>query len=456
MAAQGVVLISSVVTSLLVPKIMGVTQFGYWQLFIFYCSYVGFFHFGLNDGVYLINGGIKRAEIDKKSLNSQFLVGTAYQTLISIAIILFALFTVDDADRLFVAIMTCLYLLITNAASYIGYVLQAMDETRLFSAFSAINGALFLIPLVLLLFLGIERFQPYVISYTIAHGLALLVCFWWVRDFVPQGLLSFRVALHETYTSIRCGIKLMLANTASYFILGVSRFIIDMQWDIEVFSFVSYAFSMTTFFLIFASQASMVLFPALRQADDCEKKAFFIQCRDGLDILLPFFYILYFPVVLLLQWWLPQYQESFIYLAFLMPMVLFEGKMDMVGKTFLLVLRMEKSLLGINLIAVLISVIGACLGAYLFHSIEVMISAAVIAICWRSLYVEWKISKGYNISLSLLSIEALALSLIFVIALELFSPTVAFLAITLAYAVFILVNKDRLNDVFIKMKRFLI
>lgn len=55
-AAQFISLSVSVVMSLLVPKIVGVADYGYWQLFMFYTTYSGFFHLGLNDGVYLING----------------------------------------------------------------------------------------------------------------------------------------------------------------------------------------------------------------------------------------------------------------------------------------------------------------------------------------------------------------------------------------------------------------
>ncbi|WP_249630235.1 hypothetical protein [Streptococcus uberis] len=56
-SAQGVSLLISILMSLFVPKILGITEFSYWQLFIFYIGYAGFFHFGYNDGLYLKLGG---------------------------------------------------------------------------------------------------------------------------------------------------------------------------------------------------------------------------------------------------------------------------------------------------------------------------------------------------------------------------------------------------------------
>ena len=44
-AAQGVSLLASVAMSLIVPKVLGVTTYGYWQLFVFYTSYSGLFRF---------------------------------------------------------------------------------------------------------------------------------------------------------------------------------------------------------------------------------------------------------------------------------------------------------------------------------------------------------------------------------------------------------------------------
>jgi len=62
----------SVLLNLFVPKLLGVTEYSYWQLYVFYSSYVGFLHFGWIDGIYLKIGGEEYKDIDKRSLGSQF------------------------------------------------------------------------------------------------------------------------------------------------------------------------------------------------------------------------------------------------------------------------------------------------------------------------------------------------------------------------------------------------
>ena len=131
--AQGSSALTGTLLTLALPKVLGIDDFGYWQLFIFYASYVGFFHLGLNDGVYLIHGGSTRNEIDKSEVNSQFLLGVLAQIAFSILIILAALITSTDQNRSFVVSMTAALITISNAGAYLGYLLQAMGETKSYS-----------------------------------------------------------------------------------------------------------------------------------------------------------------------------------------------------------------------------------------------------------------------------------------------------------------------------------
>ena len=54
--AQALSMLLSILMALFLPKVLGIREYSYWQLFIFYISYAGFFHLGLNDGVYLKQG----------------------------------------------------------------------------------------------------------------------------------------------------------------------------------------------------------------------------------------------------------------------------------------------------------------------------------------------------------------------------------------------------------------
>ena len=135
-ASQGVSFLLSILVSLLVPKVLGVEEYGYWQLFIFYSSYTGFFTFGLADGVYLVEGGASRNTIDKRKVNSSLWLALAYEIPIATVVVLLCALMDFGQEREFVISATAAYFVISSSWSSLGFVFQAMNErafTRLLS-----------------------------------------------------------------------------------------------------------------------------------------------------------------------------------------------------------------------------------------------------------------------------------------------------------------------------------
>ena len=77
----------STLTGLLIPKLMGATQYGYWQLYVLYVTYVPYFHFGWVDGIYLREGGIDYNDLDKPKLHTQFWMYCIFDLAVSLGIL---------------------------------------------------------------------------------------------------------------------------------------------------------------------------------------------------------------------------------------------------------------------------------------------------------------------------------------------------------------------------------
>lgn len=453
--AQGVTMLISCLTSLLVPKILGVEEFGYWQLFIFYASYVGFFHFGLNDGVYLVHGGEGRDQIDKRSVNSQFLIGSIFQLVLCVLIIGFVMGIDLGQQRNFVLICTAYYMVVKNASNYLGYVFQSMNETKLYSFSCILERIAFLLPLAALLIARAQSFTWFVLAYCASGTLQLLFCLWHARDFFGSGLLAPSEAARESLASVRIGIKLMIANIASQLILGVARFIIDALWGIKTFGELSLSLSMVNFVFSFVSQAAMVLFPALRQGSKDEVGKFFYAVRNFMDLVFPAVYLFYFPGVWLLSMWLPQYANSFIFFAYLLPICVFDGKMSIACTTCFKVEREEALLLKINIVTTCFSAIGAVIGGYALGSIWFIIGTVVVAIILRSVVSELLLANRLDVDRCFgIAAGELAITLAFVLIASLVNNGVfAFGLYAAIYAVYLLINRKYCAEVFSKIKR---
>lgn len=453
-SAQGVAMALSIIQTMLVPKLLGSTQYGYWQLFLFYQSYVGFAHLGLNDGIYLIKGGQSRDIIDKKSVNSQFIFGAMFQLALALAIVVIALGGGFGPDREFVIVCTGIFLVIKNAATYLMYVLQAMNETRRSSYSTIVERLTFLIPLVVLLVKRYTTYQPFVISYIFSSVVQLAYCSWFCRDFFRAGLEPVRQAAGEAWGSIRVGFKLMVANIASQLVLGIARFAIDAAWGIDTFGELSLSLSLVNFFLAFVSQASMVLFPALRQVGLAEAKGFFVNVRDTMSLFFPIIYVLYYPMVWILSWWLPKYANSFVYFAFLIPICVFDSKMNICCTTFFKVRREEGRLLKVNVCTCVVSAALTLGGVYVLGSIFWVINGVVIAIVGRSLWSEARLTHELAVpSNRAITAGELVLTLVFVSTAFLLPGFAALGCYCVAYAAFIFTFRSRACELLNKMKR---
>lgn len=454
-AAQGISFLASVAMSLLVPKVLGVAIYGYWQLFVFYASYSGFFMLGLNDGVYLIEGGNARSEIDKRAINSQFWFEAVFQLVVGGVIACVVAVMAPEPERTFVLLAFAVYTVIYNLAGYLGYVFQAMNETKLFSYSNMIERLFFLAVIVVMVALRVPSFEPYVIAYTLSKALCLAYCCFHARDFFASGLLGAKKCVRLALSSMKVGIALMVSNVASMLVLGIARALVDSAWGIEAFGRVSFSLSMVNFFIAFVSQAAMVLFPALRQGADSERRSFYRGIRDAMEIAFPVAYLLYFPMAALLCLWLPQYADSMRFFAMLLPVCVFDAKMNLCCTTYFKVLREERTLLKVNIVAMAGSLVLSMIGVYAIGSLDAVLIGVVVCIVCRSLWSERHLDRRLDVPFSKIAFEEVVLTVAF-LALALFASTaVAILGYAVLYAAYLVLNRGVTKSLIESTKRVL-
>lgn len=440
-AAQGVSFLASVAMSLIVPKVLGVETYGYWQLFVFYASYSGFFMLGLNDGVYLVEGGKSRDEINKRLINSQFRFGMFFQLVVAGCIAAFAALVASETQRSFVLMAFALYTVVYNLYGYLGFVLQAMNETKLYSYSSMIERFVFLAIILVMVFTHVPDFEPYVVAYLFSKVCSLAFCVYHSRDILLAGALGVRDTVRISFSSIRVGFALMISNVASMLILGIARALADGVWGIEVFGRVSFWLSMVNFFIAFVSQASMVLFPALRQGTERERRAFYRGIRDMMEIAFPAVYILYFPIAWVLPLWLPQYADSVRFLAILLPICVFETKMNLCCTTYFKVLREERVLLKVNLCALASNALLSVFGVYAIGSLDAVLLGTVTCIIGRSFWSEFHLNRRLDVPSSMIPLQEVGLTVAFVAMTLVLPAWEAAVAYAVLFGAYLLVNR---------------
>lgn len=443
-SAQAISLVASIATTLFLPRILGVSGFGYWQLVTFYTSYVGFAHLGLNDGIYLLNGGKTQSQLDVRSIRSQFVIGFTYQLVFAILLFAVAWSPGGDPNRKFVILTTSIVLLLTNLAGFIGSVFQAINQTRLFSASTMVATVVFLLGFAALAGIGVTDFRWYVAAKVFSLTASMFFCLWFGRWLVFGRLERVREAIRDTWQSITVGVSLMLAIVASMAVIGVSRVFVDLNWGITSFSKYSLALAFVSLLMLFVQQIAMVLFPVLRRVTGKQLRLFFVRLRDLLGILLPGLFLLYFPLSRFISRFLPDYTDSALILSLLLPLMIFEAKMALLGTPLLKVVRGERTLLWVNVGAVILSALTAWLGVHL-GSIEAVAIGVSFSVAARFVVTNWVLSARLEVTVGTLDVIDIAISAVFVASVLTMPAGMSMLVTSLCWFIVCIAYRNRLK-----------
>lgn len=445
--AQAISLIVSCSTNLVLPKVLSVSGYSYWQLFLFYCTYVPCLALGLNDGIYLRYGGMHRQELNKDDVKSQLVVGLLYQLLLGgILSIIFISFS-NSEERRVLFLLVLVYYLFYTGHNFIGFIFQAINETNIYSKSIIIVRIIFFTAQVLLMLIGIKNVNTYIFFYIISISIAFVYLLLMFRSELSLGTFSLQRGINQSLISMRVGISLMLANICSLLILGVCRQIIDMRWGLIAFGKVSFSLTLMNFALTFITQISLVLFPALRRLSSKAVRQYYIKLNRGLFNLLPLMYIAYLPLGFLLKLWLPKYTTSINYLAIVLPICYFDSKMNLIGNTFFKVLNKQVLLLKVNVITIILSAIICFFAAYILNSMYLVIIGMVIAIMFRNVLADLLLSGYLSINVLPTEILDIILALLFILSANSLSWWQAMLVMTILYlARFILMKNQLLGE----------
>lgn len=409
-------LIISTLVVLIVPKLIGIEEYGYWQLYIFYSSYVGFLHFGWNDGIYLRFGGEEYKNLDKRLFYSQFIELLISQILIALIIWFGSFFLVDDFNRGFILKMVALAMIFSNMRLLFFYILQATNRIKEFAKITMLDRIIYILLIVIFLVIGVRDFKLMVFADLVGKFISLLFAALSCKDMVFRRITTFYITISETITNISVGIKLMFANIASILIIGIVRFGIEQTWDVATFGKVSLTLSISNMMMIFINAVGIIMFPILRRTNHEKLTNIYSTMRDFLMVILLGFLTIYYPLKTVMAAWLPQYADSLLYMALVFPMFIYEGKMALLINTYLKTLRREKVMLRINVISMVLSLIMTYITTRIFVNLDVAILNIVILLAIRSAFAEKYLAKELCLEVNKDIFMEVLLTIVFIVA----------------------------------------
>jgi O-antigen/teichoic acid export membrane protein len=394
-----VTMIVSALIIFIVPKLIGVEEYGYWQLFLFYSSYVTFLQFGWTDGIYLRYGGAFPNDLDKQLFFSQFIMLLISQILIALVIIFYSTCFLADVDRKFIFQMTAAYMVFVNSRYLFTHILQATNRFKYFARIIILDRVIYVIIIILFLSAGVRNYRLFVITDIIGKTISLIYSIYICRDFALLKLTKFSFRFSETISNIKAGIKLMFANTASMLIIGSVRLGIERTWDVSTFGKVSLTLSISRFMIIFINAIGIIMFPMLRRTEQKKLPEIYSLMRNFFTVIIFGILFLYYPLKVILSSWLPAYASSLDYMVLLFPMSVYEGKMALLVNPYLKTLRKESLMLKINLLTFICSILISAIVTIVFKNLDLAVFSIIFMLAFRCIIAEILLSKFIKLKL---------------------------------------------------------
>ena len=439
-------LLLSSVTVMIVPKLIGVTEYGYYQLYVFYASYTGFFHFGWCDGIYLKYAGIEYDKYNRSLMSSQFWYLTGFELLVSLALVAAVHIIPFDVDKCVILTISAATILVVIPKTLLTYFLQISNRIKEYSILVVAEKGIYFVATILLLLFGVRAYQPLIMAEVFGKVCTLLLGVVFCKSIVLTKPVVRKDALREAWDNICIGIKLMFANIASMLILGIVRVSIENKWDIEVYAKVSLAISISNLLLVFINAVGVVMFPMLKRVDEKKFSYLYARIRDALMIVLFALLLCYYPVQWILSKWLPAYSESFKYMSILFPMCIFESKMALLVNTYMKAMRKEKQLMLANVMTVGLSLLLSLIGVYWIGSVELTMVFIVVLFAVRCLLCEQMLSRALSINFWKDAAVELFMCVVFMATSTLLGPGISIPVYIVVYVVYLAYKKAGLQE----------
>lgn len=436
--ANLLVLVISVILNLIVPKYLGIKDYGYWQLYVFYSSYIGFFHFGWIDGIYLKIGGEEYDELDKRSLGTQFHYLLIFELILAFLLSMFAFFMVDGGNRKIIWFSIAIMLVVANLKTFVLFILQSTNRIKDYAKVSRDDRYIYLVGTLVYLYIGGRNPLVLILLDVLARLVVTIFGIIKIKDIVFEKRNSFSNTMSEIKINILSGSNLMIGYIASILIIGIPRFIVERQWNIEEFGKLSFALSISNMFLVFINSVSVVLYPLLRRTNQENLPRLYIQVRN---VFVPFTFLLllfFNPVRTLLEWWLPEYSNSLFYMSILFPMIVYEGRISLLINTYLKTIREEKIILNTNIVTLVVSSILSLIAIYIFNSMTLVVLGIIFSLAFRCILTEIVLAKVMNINMNIKNISEVFLVLLFIVGNLFFQSWGSFTIYLVGFSVYIL------------------
>jgi len=383
--ANVVRLMISVALTLLLPKLMGQEQYSYWQLYLFYGTYLAYSSLGWCEGFTLKYGGAHYDELNKPLIIGQIWMLFGYELLFFGGLWFIISVAGIEQPKYILLLLACASAVFDIVRYMVQSVLHTVNRIREYVRIVLLERLLFAAFAGAALLLGFDTALALILSEILGRFLSMLYAFANIRDMVRTHPAPVKALAREAKSEISIGCKLLWALLASQLVIGIIRFAIEQKWGVLQFGQISLTISLSNMVVSCVSAIGVVIFPMIKRMQKDQMERMYTPTRTLMSVTIWGMMLFFAPCKWILTRWLPQYAEALNYLALLLPLCLYESRTAMLTTTYLKAYREERNILKANAITVILSAAVAGLTVFFAENLTLAV-LAISLLCMVKAY----------------------------------------------------------------------
>ena len=304
-------IIISSISMLLLPKLLSLEDYGIYKTFTLYLSYTSLLHFGLKDGIYLIQCQNRKEDTNRDNIYYSWFM--TQQIFVSLAIIVFAfIFHSQQFFIILLAATTFFFVLNTYYDSYS----QAYQYFKVPVKYRLIKESLFLVTLTgIFVLIKTGKSIPISVNYKtlLILNLSVVILLWVLYTnhyrnnlkFSTKSLFSHFELIRKVY---KRGSKIMVGNFAHQFNANLDKLLVSLFYVKEDFAIYSFGAMFFMLLNLISTNISQVLLPYLYKQDNSNTNLKYTK----ISIINSYIGLIIFPLLLVVILLIPIFYPNYV------------------------------------------------------------------------------------------------------------------------------------------------
>ncbi|SCW77269.1 Membrane protein involved in the export of O-antigen and teichoic acid [Lachnospiraceae bacterium C10] len=405
-------ILSGILIGFVIPKIMGITDYGYYKIFTLYTAYTGLCQFGFLDGLTIKFGGCNLEQINKEEFSLYFRFFVLLQILCGIVLLTVATLILPNDYRIIVVLLS-VYMVIMNTTAFfqmLSKITLRFNELALRNVLQAIMISCAVLVLQVLFKVNDIEVKYYTYIWVLLTIYFLLMVWYFVtyREVISiSNAKTVRRTLDANFQYIRAGFPVMVAYLCSTLILTLDRQFVSVLFDTPTYAIYAFAYTILALVTTALSALATVIYPNLKRLDEknlIEKypkliTLFFIFAFGSL--------VFYYPLIAFVKWYLPQYSDSIVIFRIVLPSVVVSAAITIVMQNYYVALNEGRQFFKKTVIALMLALITNSIAYIAFKStLAISMASVIVSLIWytisdsffvKNFQIKWKKNCFYMV-----------------------------------------------------------